>query len=339
MNLEATAKAFANVALVKYFGKRDIKLNLPDAPSLSLTLSPLQTITKLTFKSDLNKDTVFINGESAPEKFTKRITAFLDIAREIKQIDTRAVIDTSNSFPTAAGLASSASGFAALSVAVNSALNLNLNKTALSSLARRGSGSASRSIFGGFVKWNRGDNSDGTDSTAMQIKNSSHWDLRMLVGVVQTTPKKTGSTDGMIHTKKTSPYYVNWTKSAFAAVKEAENAIIKKDFQKLGEITEHSALSMHGAIMASSPAILYLKGVTIDAYHLVQNLRNRGIPAYFTCDAGPQPKILCEAHYAHKIEAELSMLAGIKKVIHCKIGDDAEIIKPFGSSTIDKCMV
>ncbi|MBN2802091.1 MAG: diphosphomevalonate decarboxylase [Deltaproteobacteria bacterium] len=337
MKFNASAKAFANVALVKYFGKRDRVLNLPDASSLSLTLEPLQTVTKIVFDESYKSDKVLFNGDVVEGSAATRISSFLDIARNLKGITLKANVDTTNSFPTAAGLASSASGFAALARAVDYALDLKLDDTALSAYARRGSGSASRSVFGGFVKWQRGEKDDGSDSHGICIKKPSWWDLRMIVGVADSGQKSMGSTGAMNLTKETSPYYKSWIKSAQSHVNEAVEAIEKKDFQKLGEITENSALLMHGAIMGSNPGIMFLKGTTIDAYHLTVEMRKKGLGAYFTCDAGPQPKILCTVEDAVKIERELSMLKGIKKVINCKIGDGAQVIKPYGTSIEDKC--
>lgn len=318
------AVANANVALVKYFGKRNIPLNLPAAPSLSLTLKPLQTTTTLAF-SEHKSDEIFLGSTPADEKFSARISKFLNLFREQSGVLQAVRVSTENNFPTAAGLASSASGFAALTMGATKLFNLSLSEPELSALARRGSGSASRSICGGIVKWQKGENADGTDSFAHSIAPPEHWDLRILVGVTTQSPKEIGSTEAMERTRITSAYYSPWIDSTHIAVAEAMSAVKTKDFEKLGDITEHSALSMHAALMGARPPIVFLKGATLDVFHFSRALRKEGIGAYFTCDAGPQPKILCQGNDASVIEKRLLHFPGIQKVIHCSLAHGASV--------------
>ena len=177
----ATARALANVALVKYFGKRDLALNLPATGSLSVTLEPLETITNVEFNDSLEADLVEVGGEAAPDGFARRVSGFLDLVREMARCDLRARLSTVNSFPTAAGLASSASGFAAAALASTRALGLELDETSLSALARRGSGSAARSIPGGIVLWEEGTAPDGCDSAARSTKMNINYSLNQKV--------------------------------------------------------------------------------------------------------------------------------------------------------------
>jgi diphosphomevalonate decarboxylase len=318
------ASAFANVALVKYFGKRNKRLNLPAGPSISLTLEPLETITELKINTKLATDTAYINGEVASEKFMMRVRDFLDVAIGKKR--PRLCIETINNFPTAAGLASSASGFAALAVAVNEFFNINLSQEQLSILARRGSGSASRSIPGGIVLWKKGQQKDGLDSFAQTIVPFDYWDLRIVVGITEPGPKEIGSTDAMELTRKTSPFYSRWIKRTDQDCEEAQKAILRRDIETLGHVAEASALSMHAAVMAASPGLVFFKGATIDAYHMVKNLRKKAILAFFTCDAGPQPKILCEAKDVELVKKNLADLPGITRIISCKIAHGARVL-------------
>lgn len=322
----ATARAPANVALVKYFGKRDVDLNLPAAGSLSLTLAPLETMTEVQTDPSLLADEIFMDGEIADPSFSRRVSGFLDLVREMAGTGIYARVRTENNFPTAAGLASSASGFAALAVAGAGAYDLSLDEQHLSALARRGSGSAARSIPGGIVVWEKGERQDGLDSTARSIADPGDWDLRLIAGVTDPGPKKIGSTEAMEHTRKTSPYYSGWIESTRVDLGEAITAVNDRNLEKLGEITERSALAMHGAALAARPAILFWNGVTVEALHLVRKLRAKGYQAWFTCDAGPQPKILCSPSDEISIVAALSQLPGITDIIRCKLTSGARII-------------
>ena len=322
----ATARAPANVALVKYFGKRDVDLNLPAAGSLSLTLAPLETMTEVQTDPSLGADEIFMDGEIADPSFSMRVSGFLDLVREMAGAGIYARVRTENNFPTAAGLASSASGFAALAVAGAGAYDLSLDEQHLSALARRGSGSAARSIPGGIVVWEEGERQDGLDSTARSIADPGDWDLRLIAGVTDPGPKKIGSTEAMERTRKTSPHYAGWIESTRVDLGEAITAVNDQNLEKLGEITERSALAMHGAALAARPAILFWNGVTVEALHLVRELRAKGYQAWFTCDAGPQPKILCSPHDEKSIVEALSQLPGITDIIRCKLTSGARVI-------------
>jgi diphosphomevalonate decarboxylase len=322
----AAARALANVALVKYFGKRDSTLNLPAAGSLSVALEPLETITEITFDDSLDRDEVLLGGAPADPAFAARIEAFLDLVRGLAGCSPTAHVETRNSFPTGAGLASSASGFAALALAATRALGVSLSEPELSALARRGSGSAARSIPGGIAVWEEGVNADGADSFAHGIAAPEDLDLRIVIGVSDPGPKALGSTVAMERTRATSPYYASWIEAARADLAEAIAAVGARDLERLGEIAERSALSMHAAALAARPGIAFWNGATIDALHRIRALRTEGRLAYFTCDAGPQPKALCAPADEDAVAAALAGIPGIRSIIRGRPGGGATVV-------------
>ena len=324
--IQATAVAFANLALVKYFGKRNLALNLPAAASLSLTLEPLRTETTVAFTPELSDDEVRLQGALAPDKFKARISAFLDIVRQNANITYKARIETDNNFPTAAGLASSASGFAALTLAATSAASMDLTESQLSALARRGSGSAARSIPGGICVWHKGEKPDGSDSFAESIAPPDVMDLRVVVGVTDPCPKAIGSTQAMEQVRETSPYYGPWIDSVEVDMSEAVKAVEACNLERLGEVAERNALAMHAAALAARPGILFWKGSTVEGIHLVRRLRKEGVLAYFTCDAGPQTKVLTSAADAPKVIQSLRALPGVVDIIECRLGGRATVL-------------
>jgi diphosphomevalonate decarboxylase len=324
VNGKAIARANTNIALVKYWGKRDGALNLPAVGSLSLTLEGLSTRTSVAFDQtgSATADSLLLNGEPADARAVGRVAKFLDIVRARAGITTHARVESANDFPTAAGLASSASAFAALALAATRAAGLSLDDRELSVLARRGSGSAARSIFGGFSEMARGNRADGEDSFATPI--ASDWDVRLVIAATVTGPKSTLSTDGMRHTAETSPYYDAWVRMSEADLKTARDAIARRDLEALGTVTEASCLSMHASAMAARPAVVYFHGATIEGWRIIQELRKSGVPAWFTCDAGPHVKALTVAKHAEEVERALSKLG---RTWICKPGPRAEVLE------------
>jgi diphosphomevalonate decarboxylase len=318
----AVARANTNIALVKYWGKRDAALNLPAVGSLSLTLEGLSTRTSVAFDGKLERDALLLNGADADDKSTARVSKFLDLVRARAGLSERARVESANDFPTAAGLASSASAFAALAVAATRAAGLSLDDRELSILARRGSGSAARSIFGGFVEMHRGTLADGSDAFAEPIV--TDWDVRLVIAATTSGPKATLSTDGMRHTAATSPYYPAWIDMSERDLATAREAIARRDLEALGTVTEASCLSMHASALAARPAVLYFIGATIEGYRIIQELRRGGVPAWFTCDAGPHVKALTDAAHAAEVEAALAPLG---KTWICRPGPRAEVLE------------
>lgn len=321
-----TAIAHSNIALIKYWGKSNQKLNIPAVDSISITLKELSTKTTVRISENLEKDTLILNNRPAVEKQRLRISRFLDLIRHEKKFDFPLEIKSENNFPTAAGLASSASGFAALALAASKAAGLNLSSFELSELARKGSGSAARSIYGGFVHMHRGDEKSGMDAVADQLYDENYWDLRLLILVTSIKEKEIGSTEGMNLSAKTSPYYKNWIQSSIGDISEMKNAIVKKDFEKLGELSEFSCLKMHALAMSSNPGIIYWNENTIKIINKVRALRKSGLGVFFTIDAGPQVKVLCLPQDISKVKDEFKNIKGIKQTIHSAIGPSAYIL-------------
>lgn len=284
----ATAVAHPNIALVKYWGKRDLPLNLPAVSSLSLTLSDFRTRTTVTWGADA--DRLVLDGEEASPKAARRALAFLD---RLDPARPPVEVVSDNSFPTGAGLASSASAFAALALAASRASGRDLDDTALSVLARQGSGSACRSLWGGFVTWRRGERPDGLDSHGVPLAPADHWDVAMVVAVVETGPKAVGSTEGMERSRLTSPLYATWVDQAEADVDEGAAAVTARDLPRLGRVMEASTLKMHAAMQTSDPPLLYWQPGTVACLHAVWALRAAGVGCWATMDAGPQVKVLC----------------------------------------------
>jgi diphosphomevalonate decarboxylase len=325
--LKATAIAHANIALVKYWGKRQAALNLPAAGSISMTLKELFTRTSVCFQEDLSGDILFLDGRRAEAKPENRVSKFLDIIRQRAGITSFAEISTENNFPTAAGLASSASGFAALAAAASRAAGLSLSPGELSILARLGSGSAARSIFGGFVEMQPGVQEDGSDALAVQLYDENYWPLDMLICITSETKKSIGSTEGMARTAETSPFYSSWIASSRRDIEEMRAALAKKDFQQVGEITEFSCFKMHGLALSARPAILYWNDVTVTLIQEIRALRKTGIPAFITIDAGPQVKILCQPHDRPAIRNHLENIKGIKKIVTTSVGPGVRVLE------------
>ncbi|MBW6451653.1 MAG: diphosphomevalonate decarboxylase [DPANN group archaeon] len=325
--MKSTALANANIALVKYWGKRDEKLILPQNSNVSVTLSELSTITTVEFSDDYDEDIFILDDKVTSGKDKERVLSQLDMVREIAKSSQKAKVVSKNNFPTAAGLASSASGSAALVMAATDAIGLNLDKKDLSILARRGSGSSCRSIYGGFVEWNKGEAGDGTDSYAKKIESYDYWpELRVVVGVVTLSEKEVKSRSGMKQTVETCPFYDGWLKSVDKDILDVKEAFKNKDFSLLGKTSEHNALKMHALMIATVPSIIYWNPSTIRIMNAVKLWRENGLESYFTIDAGPQVKLLCLEKDEQEIISRLKAVDGVIDVISCKLGRDAKII-------------
>ena len=322
----ATAVAGTNIALVKYWGKRDEALNLPATGSLSLTLDRLGTRTRVAFDGgDGARDRVTLDGAPASEKVASRVTAFLDRVRARAGISARATVVTDNSVPTASGLASSASGFAALALAATGAAGLALSPTELSVLARLGSGSAARSIFGGFVEMAPGTRADGSDAAAHSLDVGVGWNVRLVVAITAAGEKALGSTAAMRRTAETSPYYEAWVRGVDGDLAAARAAIGARDLAALGAVAERSAMRMHASAMAAEPPILYWNPATIAAMARVRALRAEGTSAFFTIDAGPHVKVLCDAGQSEAVAAALAETPGVLRTLIAAPGSGARL--------------
>jgi diphosphomevalonate decarboxylase len=321
---EVTARAGTNIGLVKYWGKRDAALNLPASGSLSLTLAELGTTTRVRFLNDRRagaEDRVVHDGLGATPAFAARVSRFLDLVRQRARMSWPAEVFTRNTVPTASGLASSASGFAALCLAATRAAGLALGPDELSALARRGSGSAARSIHAGFVEMAAGIRSDGTDAIARPLLAPESWAVRLVVAVTSTLPKTIGSTEAMDTTASSSPFYRSWLETVERDLGDARAAIEARDLQQLGPVIERSALRMHATAMAAEPPILYWNPATLAAIRAVQDAREAGGPVgYFTIDAGPHVKVLCRASDAPVLAALLETVPGVRQTLIARPG-------------------
>lgn len=318
----AQAVAFANFALIKYWGKRDAELNLPDVGSISITLDALWTRTLVTLDPALESDSFELDGQAGAPG-SSRVAALLDRIREIGGSRTRAHVSSRNNFPTGAGLASSASGFAALVTAADRAYGLGLGPARLSELARIGSGSAARSIFGGYVEMHRGRLPDGSDSIAEPLAAADDWPLEVVIAVSDRGRKSVGSTEGMQRTARTSPFYAAWVSNQPADLATARNAIAARDFEALANVSEASALAMHGLAMSARPGLLYFNATTMECLHRVRQLRAGGLPVFFTVDAGPQVKAICAPEAAEAVAAALADVSGVTEILRAGLGGGA----------------
>ncbi len=327
------AHAQPNIALVKYWGKRDVRLNLPAAGSLSVTLKDLWTRTRVEFDAGFHHDALLLDGrEDHPA--LRRVGACLDLLRAAAGTDCRARVETHNNFPTAAGLASSASGFAALVVATAAALDLDLEPAELSRLARQGSGSAARSIFGGFVEMHAGSRADGADAVAEPLASASDWPLEVVVAVTSRARKTTGSTDGMQHSADTSPFYPAWVASVDDDLAEARQAVARRDFEALADVSEASCLKMHAVMFSSRPALMYWSDRTLACIERVRQLRQRdGLGVFFTVDAGPQVKAVCQPADVATVAAALADLPGVERVLRTPLGEGARLVDAGSQET------
>ena len=315
-NSTATASAAANIALVKYWGKASIENNQPATGSVSLGLEGLRTTTTLEYATG-DHDTF---DTELDDKARKRAASFLDLVRQKYRITQRLHITTVNNFPTGTGLASSASGFAALSLAFNALFSLNLSKTALSQMARFGSGSAARSVYGGIVELIPSD-----DAYAIPIATAEEWPLDVIVAVTEERPKAIGSTDAMIQTASTSHFYQSWLSSHTDDMTSAKQAIAEKDFRRLADTSEHNCLKMHATMITSEPPIIYWQPATVEIMHEVRALRSSGTPAFFTIDAGAQVKIVCLPSATDTIRQQLKAITGLKRVIVTRLGGSPSV--------------
>lgn len=296
-----TARAHTNIALVKYWGKENEELIIPANSSLSLTLDEFYTDTSVHFDESLSSDEVTLNGKVIEDE---KITNFMDIIRKKANINAFARIESTNHVPTSAGLASSASAYAALAAAGSKAYGLNLSQKGLSRLARRGSGSATRSIFGGFAAWNKG--TDDESSYGYSIEDPVKMDINMIAIILDNQPKKISSRKGMKISIKTSPYYQSWIKQTTADFQIIEEAIKENDFTTLGKTAELNAMRMHSLTLSSDPSYLYINADSLKVINMVKELRENDVECYYTMDAGPNVKIICQSDKISAITDKLS---------------------------------
>lgn len=320
----STAQANPNIAFIKYWGNRDNTLRLPSNGSISMNLDGLYTRTTVSFQPSLPFDELIINGHEVTGPALDRISYILDIIRGTASIHERAEVMSENNFPSSAGIASSASAFAALALAGSKAAGLKLSEPELSRLARRGSGSASRSIPGGFVEWQAGTSDE--DSFAFSIAEPGHWNLVDCVAIVSAAHKRTGSTEG--HSiAGTSPLQAGRVADAARRLEICRKAILERDFNTFASIVELDSDMMHAVMMTSTPALHYWKPASLDVMNCVRQWRMDGIPVCYTVDAGPNIHVICPETEAHIIEKRLREISGVNDVLIARAGGPAKIVE------------
>lgn len=321
--MKTTALANSNIAIVKYWGKRDERLNLPQNSSISFTMDEqLSTVTTVEFDSRFDKDELWIDAKLASESEALRTHEFLDLVRARANLPIFAKIVSKNSFPKGAGLASSASGFAALAAAAVKAAGLSLNDQELSILARQGSGSACRSVFGGAVEWQKGSRKDGSDSMAVPLSPPEKWKhLRNVIAIISAEEKKISSRAGMKETVKTSKLYPQRLVDVEQRLAIVRNAIDNTDFESMMDAIMEDSDSMHACMADTQPPIIYMNETSHKIVRAVRELNEKEKIAAYTFDAGPNAHVYTTEKHAGEIRKMLGEIEGVQKVLECRVGE------------------
>jgi diphosphomevalonate decarboxylase len=322
---KAAAIANSNIAAIKYWGNRDHTLRLPVTGSLSLNLDGLHTRTTVAFDSSLAADVVVLGDAVQSPEASTRVSQHLDRVRALAGIKTFARVDSQNNFPAGTGIASSASAFAALTLAACAAAGLELGERDLSILARQGSGSACRSIPSGFVEWQMGTEADGSDSYAFSIAAPDHWALADCIAIVSHAHKEVGSTGGhaLAHTGPLQQARIDDTPRRLRACRES---LLARDFPRFAEIVEEDSTTMHAIMMTSRPPLYYWLPPTLAIMDSVRKWRAGGLPACFTVDAGPNVHVLTLAEHMAEVTNRLRAIPGVQHVLTAKPGGGATLI-------------
>lgn len=318
--MQAQAVAQPNIALIKYWGKRNVERNLPAVSSLSVTLESLRTTMSVEFCASIDRDSLTLNDESAPE-LLPRVSACLDrIAGAARD---RARIVSQCNFPIAAGLASSASSFAALVVAADAAVASGSDRLTLAQAAGHASGSAARSLYGGFVELDAGQGDHDIGLTP--LAEPQDWPLEVIVAVTARGKKAVSSGAAMQRSAETSPFYSRWIDDQSIDLEAARDAVLKRDFDKLAEVSEHNCLKMHSVTWTSRPPIVYWNTATLSCMQTVRELRSAGSAVFFTIDAGPQVKAVCLPECADRVAKALADVPGVVQVMRTGLGPGARL--------------
>lgn len=320
MNRSSTAQAFANIALIKYWGNRQQALRLPANGSISFNLDGLYARTRVQFSSELTQDQLILNGQAQVGAALERVSRFLDAVRTMAGMKERAVVQSENNFPMGAGIASSAAAFAALSLAGSRAAGLTLSEAQLSRLARLGSGSACRSVPGGFVEWQPG--TGDADSYAFSIAEPDHWALVDCVAIVASEHKVIGSTQGHALADR-SPLQAARVTDAPRRLARCRAAIRLRDFDALAQVVEQDSTLMHAVMMTSTPPLFYWQPTSLLLMQLVPTWRAEGLPVCYTLDAGPNVHVFTLAEYADLVCERLQAVPGVRMVLRAGVGGPA----------------
>ena len=311
------AIAHPNFALIKYWGKSDASNNLPDMSSISITIDTLFSTAKVSYDSTLKKDLWILND--IEQESLGQIKPTMNYLKSFKPVKDFCVIESTNNFPTAAGLASSASGVASIVVAINELFNLNLSEKELINAAILGSGSAPRSLYSGFVYLNKKNYSCET------ILDSNQWPLKIIICQTSSDRKLVSSRDGMRISKSTSSYYKDWVNDQDNDIKKALKAIKMKDFDLLGEVSEDNCKKMHKVMETSKPPLIYRNATSHLCIQKIEEMKVNDIGIFHTIDAGPQVKIICKAQHADQVISEMKSIPNIQDIIEVNIGQGARL--------------
>ncbi|MBD3192492.1 MAG: diphosphomevalonate decarboxylase [Candidatus Heimdallarchaeota archaeon] len=326
INLKATAIAHSNTALIKYWGKKDEQLILPMNNSISLTTDALTTITTVEFSKDFEEDLFILDNKEQAGKPKNRVINHLNLIRELAKRNFKAKVVSENNFPTAAGLASSASGFAALTTATCAALDLNFDKKELSIISRQGSGSSCRSFYGGYVEWLAGDSHES--SYSIQLAKKDWFDIRDIILVLKSPERKLSTREAMRRSIKTSPFFATRLHSTSKNLEKMREAIQERDFQLLGETTEKDCLSMHAVAMTSNPSQIFWAPDTLRIIHEVEQMREDDILAYYTIDTGANMHVLTLPEFEETVITTLKTnVPQMVDVISSKPGKGVSLIE------------
>ena len=317
--MQSIVRTSPNIALIKYWGKRNTIKNLPAVDSISITLDNLWTEMNVMFSSDLSNDELFIN-----EKKQNNISRVKNCIDSIcgEQRDCASIISRCN-FPISAGLASSSSSFSALVVAINSLMKKKWNTQLLANQAGSVSGSAARSLLGGIVKLNN----QSQKIRITQLLSPNDWPLRVVIAITDKKEKAISSSKAMKLSADTSPFYSSWVEDQNDDIKEANSFISKKDFEGLASISEHNCMKMHSIMWTTRPSIVYWNSTTIDCMHAIRDLQRNGESVFFTIDAGPQIKAICLPENEEKIAKKLNEIKGVQSIMTSGLGSGPIIEK------------
>ena len=321
---KATAIASSNIAFIKYWGNRDAQLRLPMNDSLSMNLDALFTQATVQFDEGLGDDQIIIDEVEALDAARERVVKQLDRVRGLAHMSSKARVVSRGNFPQSTGLASSASGFAALTLAAMSSAGLEMDERALSVLARQGSGSACRSIPGGFVEWIA--SSASATSYAHSIAPPEHWDLRDVVAISTREAKRVGSTGGH-QAAVTSPYFSERLSRLPARFHRTKRAVLARDLVALGPEIETEAIELHFMAMTSRPPIFYWSPAMVQVIESARAWREGGLPVYFSLDAGPNVHLICETKDAETVAANLREIPQVQQVIVSGVGGPAHLLE------------
>ena len=317
--MQSIVRTSPNIALIKYWGKRNTIKNLPAVDSISITLDNLWTEMNVMFSSDLSNDELFIN-----EKRQNNISRVKNCIDSIlgEQRDYASIMSRCN-FPISAGLASSSSSFSALVVAINSLMKKKWNTQLLANQAGSVSGSAARSLLGGIVKLNN----QSQKIRITQLLSPNDWPLRVVIAITDKKEKAISSSKAMKLSADTSPFYSSWVEDQNDDIKEANSFISKKDFEGLASISEHNCMKMHSIMWTTRPSIVYWNSTTIDCMHAIRDLQRNGESVFFTIDAGPQIKAICLPENEEKIAKKLNEIKGVQSIMTSGLGSGPIIEK------------